>query len=46
MLTTSHGCIRFPRSFVGSLGTKRNDGIQSGIVCINLRQMRLQHFCG
>jgi hypothetical protein len=34
-------CSRFPRSFVGPLDIKGNDGVQSGIACINQRQMRL-----
>ena len=45
-LTASQCVIRFPRPFMCLLGIHSDDGIQSRIVFINLRQMRFQHFCG
>ncbi len=45
-LTASQGFISLPRPFMCTLGIHGDDGVQSRIVCIDLRQVGFQHFCG
>jgi hypothetical protein len=46
MLTTRQVLIGLTSAFVRALGVHGDDGVQRWVVSLNLRQVRLQHFCG